>query len=172
VEPAHYQKIFDVNVRAGFFLAQHLVPGMLEAGAGAVCNIASVHALQGVPEHAVYAATKGAIVAYTRALGIELAHRGVRVNAIAPGWIEVENHALANPGHTREAAKAAAGARIPVGHYGLPVDVARLAVFLCSDASGYIVGQTFVIDGGTTSLMSLVTDFRAESGARFGERYL
>ena len=171
VTSAHYQKIFDVNVRAGFFLAQHLVPGMIEAGKGAICNIASIHAFEGVTEHAVYAGTKGAIVAYTRALGIELAHRGVRVNAIAPGWINVENHAVVNPGRTEQEAKAAAEERIPAARYGLPIDVARLAVFLCSGPE-YIVGQTLVLDGGTVSLMSLATDFRSESTARFGERYL
>jgi NAD(P)-dependent dehydrogenase (short-subunit alcohol dehydrogenase family) len=172
VKPEHYDKVFDVNVRAAFFLAQRLVPAMEAAGGGAICNIASVHGYQGVPEHAAYAGTKGAVIAYTRALAIELAHRGVRVNAIAPGWIAVESHVGAHPGFTREAAIKAAGERIPIGHYGLPVDVARLAVFLCSDAARYIVGQTVVVDGGTTSLLSLVTDFRERSGARFAHRYL
>ena len=172
VEPAQFQKIYDVNVRAGFFLAQRFVPGMVAAGNGAICNLTSVHGLQGVPEHAVYAGTKGAIIAYTRSLAIELAHRGVRVNAIAPGWIQVENHLLANPGSSIEGARQAAYEKVPVGRYGVPIDVARLAVFLCSDAASFIVGQTIVIDGGTTSLMSLVSDFRTESSARFGERYV
>jgi NAD(P)-dependent dehydrogenase (short-subunit alcohol dehydrogenase family) len=172
VTPQHYDKVYEVNVRAVFFLAQHLVPAMEAAGGGAICNIASIHGYQGVPEHAVYAGTKGAVIAFTRALAIELAHRGVRVNAIAPGWVAVENHIKAEPGFSLEEAKKAAGQRIPVGHFGLPVDVARLAVFLCSDAARYIVGQTVVIDGGTTSLMSLVGDFRARSSAQFAHRYL
>lgn len=172
VEPAQFDKIYAVNVRAGFFLAQRLAPAMIAAGKGAICNLTSVHGLQGVPEHAVYAGTKGAIIAYTRALAVELAHRGVRVNAIAPGWVQVENHQIANPGSTVDQAAAAARELIPAGRHGVPRDVARLAVFLCSDLASFIVGQTIVIDGGTTSLMSLVRDFRAESGARFGERYL
>jgi NAD(P)-dependent dehydrogenase (short-subunit alcohol dehydrogenase family) len=172
IEPAQYQKIYDVNVRAGFFLSQRFVPGMVTAGNGAICNLTSVHGLQGVPEHAVYAGTKGAIIAYTRSLAIELAHRGIRVNAIAPGWIQVENHLLSNPGSTLEGAKKAAYEKVPVGRHGTPIDVARLAVFLCSDAASFIVGQTIVVDGGTTSLMSLVSDFRSESSSRFGERYV
>jgi NAD(P)-dependent dehydrogenase (short-subunit alcohol dehydrogenase family) len=172
VEPAQFQKVYDVNVRAGFFLAQRFIPGMVAAGGGAICNLTSVHGLQGVPEHAIYAGTKGAIIAYTRSLAVEFAHRGVRVNAIAPGWIQVENHLIANPGATLEGAKKAAHEKVPIGRYGLPIDVARLAVFLCSEAASFIVGQTIVVDGGTTSLMSLVSDFRAESSSRFGERYL
>jgi 3-oxoacyl-[acyl-carrier protein] reductase len=172
VDPAQFDKIYAVNVRAGFFLAQRLAPAMIAAGGGAICNLTSVHGLQGVPEHAVYSGTKGAIIAYTRALAVELAHRGVRVNAIAPGWVQVENHQIANPGSTMEQAAAAAREMIPVGRYGVPKDVAQLAVFLCSDLASFIVGQTIVIDGGTTSLMSLVRDFRRESTARFGERYL
>ncbi|HEY1764788.1 MAG TPA: glucose 1-dehydrogenase [Opitutaceae bacterium] len=172
VEPAHYQKIYDVNVRAGFFLTQRFVPGMVAAGDGAVCNITSIHGLQGASEHAVYAGTKGAIIAQTRALGVELAHKGVRVNAIAPGCFPVENYARAIPGYTEEAVKKAAAAAIPAGRYGYPIEVARLAVFLCSDAASFIVGQTLTIDGGTTALMSLAPDFRGESPARFGARYL
>jgi 3-oxoacyl-[acyl-carrier protein] reductase len=172
VEPAQFQKLYAVNVRAGFFLTQRYVPGMVAAGGGAICNLTSVHGVQGVPEHAVYAGTKGAIIAHTRSLAVELAHRGVRVNAIAPGWIHVENHLRANPGSTVEGERKAAHDLIPIGRFGMPNDVARLAVFLCSDAASFIVGQTVVVDGGTTSLMSLVRDFRSDSPARFGARYV
>src|SRR5579863_5296849 len=159
VTPQRYDKVYAVNVRAGFFLIQHVVPGMVAAGGGAICNIASVHGHQGAPEHAVYAGTKGAIIASTRALAVELAHRGIRVNAIAPGWIAVERHFSQNDGRPTEASKQNASSRIPVGHWGEPSDIARLAVFLCSDAARYIVGQTVTADGGTTALSSLVEDF-------------
>ena len=155
-----------MNVRAGFFLAQQLVPGMIEVGSGAVCNVTSIHGFAGAPEHAVYAGTKGAIIAYTRTLAVELAHKGVRVNAIAPGCVPVENYAQADAGYNEEAAKKWAANAIPLGRYGYPVEVARLAVYLCSEVSSFIVGQTITIDGGTTAMMSLVTDFRNESNAR------
>ncbi len=172
VEPAQFEKLYNVNVRAGFFLSQKLAPGMIERGGGAICNLTSIHGLSGAVEHSVYAGTKGAIIAYTRTLAMELAHRGVRVNAIAPGWIAVESHFQSIPGFTLEQGKKAAAEKVPAGRYGLPIDVARLAVFLCSDAASYIIGQTIVIDGGTTALMSLMPDFRAESGARFGAQYV
>ena len=76
------------------------------------------------------------------------------------------------PGFTEEGAKKAAENAVPVARYGLPIDVARLATFLCSDDSDFLVGQTIVLDGGTVSLMSLISDFRAESKARFGEEYI
>jgi NAD(P)-dependent dehydrogenase (short-subunit alcohol dehydrogenase family) len=172
VEARDFQKIYDVNVRAGFFLAQQVVPDMVAAGAGAICNLTSIHGIQGAPEHSVYAGTKGAIIAYTRAMAVELAHKGVRVNAIAPGAVPVENYARVVDNYNEEEARRAGGALIPAGRCGYPVEIGRLAVFLCSEAASFIIGQTLVIDGGTTALMSLISDFRSESKARFGARYL
>jgi NAD(P)-dependent dehydrogenase (short-subunit alcohol dehydrogenase family) len=167
-----FDKVYHVNIRAQFFLTQKVVEDMLTRGKGAICNITSIHGLQGAPEHAIYAGTKGAIIAYTRALAVELAWRGIRVNAIAPGWVTVDNYYECLPGFNEADAKNSAHDKVPVARYGLPEDVAKIAVFLCSDDAGYIVGQTIVADGGTTSLMSLLSDFRAESAARFGEKYI
>jgi 3-oxoacyl-[acyl-carrier protein] reductase len=172
VDPATFQKVYDVNIRAGYFLSQKVVPAMTEAGGGAICNITSIHGISGAPEHSVYAGTKGAIIAQTRSLSVELAHKGIRVNAIAPGWITVENYNKALPGFNLDDAKKAAYDKVPAARYGNPIDVARLAVFLCSDEASFIIGQTIVIDGGTTALMSLISDFRTESEARFGQSYL
>jgi NAD(P)-dependent dehydrogenase (short-subunit alcohol dehydrogenase family) len=167
-----FDTMFHVNFRAQFFLTQRVVKDMLNHGGGAVCNVTSIHGLQGAPEHSVYAGTKGAIIAYTRALAVELAHKGVRVNAIAPGWVTVENYHKALPGFDEKAASEAASRSVPVARYGLPLDIAHLAVFLCSEDAGYIIGQTIVADGGTTALMSLISDFRNQSSARFGTGYL
>ncbi len=172
VEPAQFEKIYDVNLHAAFFLTQALVPGMIEAGKGAVCNITSIHGVVGAAEHAVYAGTKGAIIASTRALAVELAHKGVRVNAIAPGWVAVEGIHDAIAGYEESEAQKMAWKMVPMGRYGLPVEVARLVAFVCSDAASYMVGQTLVLDGGTTALMSLLPEFRTESDARFGQKYL
>lgn len=172
IKPGQFDKLFNVNFRAQFFITQRIVENMVEHGGGAICNLASIHGLQGAPEHSAYAATKGAIIAYTRALGVELAHKGVRVNAIAPGWITTENYYKVIPGFSEAQAKEDARKAVPVARYGLPLDVARLAAFLCCDETGFLVGQTVVLDGGTTALMSLISDFRAESAARFGAEYL
>jgi NAD(P)-dependent dehydrogenase (short-subunit alcohol dehydrogenase family) len=167
-----FDKMYHVNIRAQFFLTQRAVERMEKDGGGAICNVTSIHGVQGAPEHSVYAGTKGAIVAYTRSLAVELAHKNIRVNAIAPGWVTVENYYKVLPGFNEEDAKKTAWEKVPVARYGLPIDIARLAVFLCSDDAGYIIGQTIVADGGTTSLMSLISDFRGESSARFGKDYL
>ena len=105
VTPEQFIKLYNVNIRAQFFLTQRVVKNMLEHRGGVICNISSIHGLQGAPEHAVYAGTKGAIIAYTRALAVELAHKGVRVNAIAPGWVTVESYYKDIPGFNEEQAK-------------------------------------------------------------------
>jgi NAD(P)-dependent dehydrogenase (short-subunit alcohol dehydrogenase family) len=167
-----FDLLYHVNIRAQFFLTQAIAQDMLTHGGGAVCNITSVHGLSGAPEHSVYAGTKGAIIAYTRSLAVELAHQGIRVNAIAPGWVTVENYYKAIPGFTAEAARVAAQNAVPVGRAGTPLDIAQLAVFLCSDEAQFIIGQTLVADGGTTALMSLFPNFRDPSPNRFGTGYV
>ncbi len=172
VKPEQFDKLFNVNFRAQFFLTQRIVASMMKHAGGAICNVASIHAFEGAPEHSAYAATKGAIVAHTRALSVELAHMGIRVNGIAPGWIAVENHYKAIPGLNEAQAKQNAYNTVPLARHGEPLDVARLAVFLSCEESGYLVGQTIILDGGTAALMSLISDFRSESTARFGRQYL
>ncbi len=172
VTPEQFELLYHVNVRAQYFLTQRVVRDMLEHGGGTVCNLTSIHGLQGAPEHSVYAGTKGAIIAQTRTLGIELAHKGIRVNAIAPGWVTVENYYRAIPGFNEEDARESAKSAVPVGRAGTPLDIARLAVFLCSDDAEFIIGQTIVADGGTSALMSLISDFRNESTNRFGTGYV
>jgi len=167
-----FDQMYHVNIRAQFFLTQRVVAEMEQHGGGAICNVTSIHGVQGAPEHSVYAGTKGAIIAYTRALAVELGHKGIRVNAIAPGWVTVENYYNVLPGFNEADAKKDAAEKVPLGRSGVPLDIAKLAVFLCSEDAGYIVGQTIVADGGTTSLMSLISDFRSESSACFGKGYL
>ena len=168
VTEEQYDTLYNVNVRAQFFLTQALVPALGEAGKGVVINLTSNHAFFGLREHSVYAGTKGAIVSYSRELALDLAPRGIRVNAIAPGWILVENHLKVEPGLDVEAA----GSRQPAGILGDPVDVARLAIFLASEESRYIIGQTLLIDGGTSAIMPLTGDFQQPMGVQFGQGYV
>lgn len=172
VTPAQFDTLFSVNLRSPYFLTQKVAEAMVRRGGGAICNVTSIHGLSGARDHSAYASTKGAIIAFTRSLAMELAHQGIRVNAIAPGWVNVDNYTNAIPGFNLEDAAKAARQSVPVARAGTPLDIARLAAFLCSDEAGFIVGQTVVADGGSTSLMSLMTDFRTESTATFGKGYI
>ena len=167
VTPAQFDTLYNVNVRAMFFLTQRSLDSLL-ASKGTIVNLTSVHAFEGMQQHSVYAGTKGAIVAYTRQLAVELAPRGIRVNAIAPGAIAVENHYKAIDGYDpAEMAKA-----IPCGFEGFPPDIASVATFLATDEARYIIGQTLIVDGGTTSWMPFNSGFSEPLEGQFGRGYV
>lgn len=168
VTPEQFDTLYNVNIRGMYFLTQAAVPTMIEQGGGAVINLTSVHAFAGMTEHTIYAGTKAAIVGFTRVLALELATRGVRVNAIAPGWILVENHLKV----LGEFDQQEAGATIPAGVIGAPHDIGKLVLFLASDESRYIVGQTIVIDGGMLAIMPLSGDFRDTRQEQWGQGYV
>ena len=164
-----FDTLYHVNIRAQFFLTQALLPALAEHGKGVVINLTSVHAYGGMTEHSVYAGTKGAIVSYTRELSLELIQKGVRVNAIAPGWVFVENHQKVL-GETFD--RAAASKAVPAGFIADPSDIGRVALFLASDDSRYIIGQTIICDGGQTSILQLTGDFRERRKERWGANYV
>ncbi len=168
VTPEQFDTLYNVNIRGMYFLTQAAVPTMIEQGNGAVINLTSVHAFAGMTEHTIYAGTKAAIVGFTRVLALELATKGVRVNAIAPGWILVENHLKVLGEFDQESA----GNTIPAGVIGAPHDIGKLALFLASEESRYIVGQTLVIDGGMLAIMPLSGDFRETRQEQWGQGYV
>lgn len=166
-----FDLLYAVNVRAPYFLTQALLPE-LEKSVGVVINISSIHAYEGYTEHSLYAGTRGAIVSFTRQLAVELGPRGVRVAGIAPGAVPVENHFKSTPGVDVEQAIRDVGNTIPCGFAGTPADIAGVALFLASDAGRYIVGQTLIVDGGTTSWMPFGEQFKEPMTAQFGKGYV
>jgi len=168
VTQEQFDTVFGVNIRAMYFLTQAVVQTMFQQGAGTIINISSIHAYEAYPEHSVYAATKGAINAFTRVLAIELAPKGIRVNGVVPGAVEVEAHHKIFPDYNA----AEVGKAIPAGFVGQPSDIAKAVVFLASDDARYIVGQMLVVDGGTTSWMPFGDGFRQPMGGQFGRGYV
>ncbi len=167
VTPEQFEMMYNVNVRAQFFITQTILPAMIKQGGGAIINLSSVHGISACKGHSVYAGTKGAIIAYTRELAVELAPLGIRVNVIAPGAVPVENHLKA----AGDMDLSGLGGLIPCGFAGTPLDIAKVAVFLASNDARYIIGQTIVVDGGTTSWMSFSEGFK-EIGLRLGKGYV
>jgi glucose 1-dehydrogenase len=145
---ALYDEMFDLNMKGYFFCAQEAIEYMGEGAS--IVNITSVHGRGGFPNHAAYAGTKGAVIAFTRSLAIELAPRRIRVNAIGPGVVEVPRYAHM-PGYTRERGDS----MIPLGRVGEPADIGTAVAFLASDAASWITGDTLMVDGGTTAQMGL-----------------
>jgi NAD(P)-dependent dehydrogenase (short-subunit alcohol dehydrogenase family) len=163
-----FDTVFSVNIRAMYFMCQAVTPQMLRQGGGVIINTSSIHAYEAYPEHTVYAATKGAINSFTRVLAIELAPKGIRVNGVVPGAVEVEAHHKIFPDYNA----AEVGKAIPAGFVGQPSDIAKTVLFLASDDARYIVGQMLVVDGGTTSWMPFGDGFRQPMGGQFGRGYV
>jgi 3-oxoacyl-[acyl-carrier protein] reductase len=145
VTEEHFHKQFNLNVLGLLFATQAAVKLFGPSG-GSIVNISSIVSTMGVPNAAVYSATKGAVDALTRSLAKELGSRKIRVNAINPGMVDTEGfHAAGIAGSEMQKN---VEAQTPLGRIGQPQDIAAAAVFLASPDSGWITGETFVIAGG------------------------
>jgi 3-oxoacyl-[acyl-carrier protein] reductase len=141
----HFHKQFNLNV-LGLLLSSQAAAKQFDGAGGSIINVSSIVSTLAVPESAVYSGTKGAVDAITRALAAELGPRRIRVNAIRPGMVETEGFRSA--GIADSEARKQVEALTPLRRIGQPRDIAGAAVFLASEDSSWITGETFVISGG------------------------
>ena len=137
--------VIDVNMNAVFFLCQEVGKRMLAQGKGKIINIASLLSFQGGLTVPAYAASKGAVAQFTKALANEWASQGVNVNCIAPGYMDTEMNTALKADATRSSQIMA---RIPAGRWGKPEDMVGAAIYLASSASDYVNGTIITVDGG------------------------
>jgi len=150
--PEDWDRVFSVNVRGVFLAARAAIPLMRSAGSGSIINMASVNGFWAEPQLTAYCAAKGAVIALTKAIAVEVGRHGIRCNSICPGYIDTGMarryiDVQADP----EAARHNAEQMHALGRLGLPEEIAAMAHYLASDDSSFCTGQQFVVDGGLTA---------------------
>jgi NAD(P)-dependent dehydrogenase (short-subunit alcohol dehydrogenase family) len=149
-----WDRCFAVNAKGTFLCSRAAARPMVAAGRGSIINQGSVAAVVGVANFASYCASKGAVVALTRSMSVDLAPHGVRVNVICPGTVYtplMEPMLRARGGGDLEAGLALTVAKYPIGRLGTPEEIAAVALFLAGDASSFLTGSVITADGGMTS---------------------
>ncbi len=142
-DEAAVKSVFETNVFGTMNCSKAVIPHFVHKKCGKIINVSSIWGLVGGSCEVIYSASKGAIVAFTKALAKELAPSGICVNCVAPGLIETDMNK-----HLSDADKGAFKEEIPLGRLGLPDDVANTILFLASDEASYITGQVMTVDGG------------------------
>jgi 2-deoxy-D-gluconate 3-dehydrogenase len=149
VTEADFDTVWQLNTRSTFFISQHVARAMRESGGGAIVNVASQAGLVALPGESSYCVSKAAVIHLTRVHAVEWGEYGIRVNAVAPTFIETDGTAaaLADPAFRADTLE-----RIAALHrIGVPTEVSGAVVFLCSPAASLVTGQTLAIDGGWTA---------------------
>lgn len=142
-------RLYAVNVRGIFNGCKRFLPGMIEQGSGAIVNMASIGGITGVRDRLAYCTTKFAVVGLTKALAIDHAHQGVRINCVCPArvetpWVQARLAEYPDP----EAARREMTSTQPIGRMGRPNEIAAAALYLASDEAAFVTGEALVIDGG------------------------
>ena len=145
-----YRKVIDVNLVAPFLLAKAFGGLMVAAGSGSVVNVASVAGMQGVADRSAYNASKHGLIGLTRTLAVEWGARGVRVNAVCPGWVKTEMDHKDQAGGSYSDSDITD--HVPMGRFAKPDDIAQAIAWLCDDSkSGFVNGISLPVDGGWTA---------------------
>jgi NAD(P)-dependent dehydrogenase (short-subunit alcohol dehydrogenase family) len=148
VDPGAWDKTFEVNLKGYFYMAREVAQHLIARSApGSIVSVASVAGVEAAPLQGVYGMTKAAVISMTKTLAYELASSKIRVNSIAPGLVKTRFAAAIteNADLSAEVMK-----KTPLGRTGTPDEIAAGALFLASDAAGYLTGHCLVIDGGMT----------------------
>jgi NAD(P)-dependent dehydrogenase (short-subunit alcohol dehydrogenase family) len=156
LDPDAFDRVIAVNLRGTFLCTKFAIPHFLAKQDGRIVNIASTYGLIGAPQAAAYCASKGSIINLTRQLAVDYGHDQIRVNAICPGYIDTSlGRRKATLGDAEYAAAVArrekAAAMQPLGRQAQPIEVANVAVFLCSDGASFMTGSIVTVDGGCTT---------------------
>lgn len=149
-----WDRCLNVNAKGTFLCSKYAVPAIADSGGGAIVNQASVAALVGIPSLAAYSAAKGAIVALTRAMAVELAPLHIRVNCLCPGTVAtplMEPLLRARGGGDLDRGLELTAEKYPLGRLGTPEDMANVACFLASDDAAFVTGAAYTVDGGMTA---------------------
>jgi NAD(P)-dependent dehydrogenase (short-subunit alcohol dehydrogenase family) len=142
-----YRRVLEVNLVASFLMAKTFGASMLKAGSGSIVNVASVAGLLGISDRVAYNASKHGLIGLTRTLAAEWGGRGVRVNAVCPGWVKTEMDVADQAGGSYTDSDI--NGRIPMGRFATPDDVARAIAFLADgEESGFVNGHALSVDGG------------------------
>ena len=150
-----WRRTLDVNLTAPFICVKAVIPYMLRGGKGKIVNVSSVAGFVGRPNRAAYCASKGGLIAFTKAAAVDMRGKNVYVNALAPALIETPFNAAFSEDST---VAPSWGKEVIVGRWGKPSEVAEAALFLASDASDFITGTVLTVDGGWTSSMLRATE--------------
>jgi NAD(P)-dependent dehydrogenase (short-subunit alcohol dehydrogenase family) len=144
-----WEQVFAVNARGTFLTCKHAIPAMAARGGGAIVNVASVGALVGLKNRAAYCASKGAVVALTRALAVDHVADGIRVNAVCPGTVDSPwvRRLVEDAGESLQTLRG----RQPMGRLGTTAEIADSILYLACEQASFVTGSALVIDGGMTA---------------------
>lgn len=151
LQEGDWDRVLDVNLKGTWLVSKHVLPAMLESGGGSIVHIASVEGLEGFEGGSAYNASKGGVVLLTRNMAIDYGRKGIRVNAVCPGFIETPllEAVLGDPAMAKYRDRIREAHQL--GRLGKPVEIAQAALFLASDEASFVTGVALPVDGGFTA---------------------